>query len=117
MRVHYFALAAAVLVASSVASTESKWIARRLTDDESFPTKRLLRTHKISPAAEEEKEERGVSVNMGFVDDIAHNVQVKALEAVDSTQAKLLLDGLMNKGTHPECSVSRVSVPRITCAR
>ncbi|KAE9207830.1 hypothetical protein PF005_g12447 [Phytophthora fragariae] len=60
MRVHYFALTVAFLVASSAAtstSTESELIAPRLADEESFSTKRLLRTHKTFAAAEKEEEE------------------------------------------------------------
>ncbi|KAE8885662.1 hypothetical protein PF005_g26236 [Phytophthora fragariae] len=55
MRVHYFAVAAAILIASSAAtstSTESKLIARGLTEEKSLSTQRLLRTHKTSAAVE-----------------------------------------------------------------
>ncbi|KAE9285921.1 hypothetical protein PF008_g26792 [Phytophthora fragariae] len=118
MRVHYFAVAAAILIASSDAtstSTESKLIARGLTEEKSLSTQRLLRTHKTSAAAEKgEEEERVLGFNVGIIDDIINGVQTKVLEVVDSTQVKFLLDGLKKENIRPEEAFKTLNVDKVT---
>ncbi|KAE9069303.1 hypothetical protein PF010_g26715 [Phytophthora fragariae] len=118
MRVHYFAVAAAILIASSAAtstSTESKLIARGLTEEKSLSTQRLLRTHKTSAAVEMgEEEERVLGFNVGIIDDIINGVQTKVLEVDDSTQVKFLLDGLKKENIRPEEAFKTLNVDKVT---
>ncbi|KAJ8575250.1 hypothetical protein ON010_g3965 [Phytophthora cinnamomi] len=112
---HYIALAAAIFVASAGATSTSivsyPIVVRGLTDHGASSTKRLLRTHTTTDAAE--GEERVFGFNLGVVDDIANGVLKKVNDISDNVHVTNLLNGLKKKGTHPNDAFKALEVGKM----